>query len=338
MQIGLMKQENLFKRKRETKNSANFNFSITKTTFFPSVSSVKTMLSPFEYINILTRLREIYPYFLISAYDLAYSNSEVNTVNSILDDAIMNGNIILLDSGNYESFWKSSPWFPKDYHSVLEKFPYSMAFSFVNQNPIKNINRHFHELVENYQKDKVYSKNKVLIPIIHSPQKDISALCKKVALETGSPIIAVPERILGNGIFERAKAVEKIRLSLDENDCYTRLHLLGTGNPISIGIYTIMGADSFDGLEWYQTVVDNCTANLYHFSHADFFIDNNEFIDTQLPYILKTLTNKLIFYSKWMKGLQDAFMAGTLLEFCELKFSDKIFRNCYENLDWRKFL
>jgi len=311
---------------------------LPRPLFFPSVSSVKTMLSPLEYINILTRLKEIYPYFLISAYDLIYSNGEVNSINSILDDAIKNGNIILLDSGNYESYWKSSTWYQKDYHSVLEKFSYTMAFSFDNQNPIKNTNQNFHELVENYQKDKVFSKNKMLIPIIHSSKTDISELCKKVALETGSPIIAVPERILGNGIIERAKTVQNIRLSLDENGCNTRLHLLGTGNPISMGIYTIMGADSFDGLEWCQTVVDNDSANLYHFSQADFFFDSNDFKDEQIPYILRTLTYNLLFYSKWMKGLQDAFMAGTLLEFCELKFSSKIFRNCFENLEWRKFL
>lgn len=115
-------------------------------------------------------------------------------------------------------------------------------------------------------------------------------------------------------------------------------NLLGTGNPISMAIYTIMGADSFDGLEWCQTVVDYDTAYLFHFSQAEFFFNNNSLEGADLPYTLKTLTHNLLFYSKWMKDLQNAFMAGTLVDFCQIRFSPKMYKLCFDNLEWSKLL
>ncbi|WP_182212931.1 hypothetical protein [Stenotrophomonas acidaminiphila] len=62
-----------------------------------------------------------------------------------------------------------------------------------------------------------------------------------------------------------------LRKALDDNGRYVGLHLLGTGNPISIALYAWAGADSFDGLEWCQTVVDHDTGLLFHLSQSDFF-------------------------------------------------------------------
>ena len=62
----------------------------------------------------------------------------------------------------------------------------------------------------------------------------------------------------------RAKTIIKIRKTLAPKKQYYPLHLLGTGNPLSILIYSICGADSFDGLEWCQTTVDYNTGLLYH--------------------------------------------------------------------------
>jgi hypothetical protein len=45
-----------------------------------------------------------------------------------------------------------------------------------------------------------------------------------------------------------------------------------TDNPFSITLYSAMRADSFDGLEWCQTVVDHETGLLYHLSHVDFVV------------------------------------------------------------------
>jgi queuine/archaeosine tRNA-ribosyltransferase len=72
----------------------------------------------------------------------------------------------------------------------------------------------------------------------------------KVAEQLCPVLLAVPERALGEGIATRIRSVRQIRKALNELDFYCPLHLLGTGNPVSIIAYTIAGADSFDGLEW----------------------------------------------------------------------------------------
>jgi hypothetical protein len=57
--------------------------------------------------------------------------------------------------------------------------------------------------------------------------------------------VAVPKRELGDGLLERARNVVRIRRRLDRLGYHCGLHLLGTGNPISILEYSLCGADTF---------------------------------------------------------------------------------------------
>jgi hypothetical protein len=86
-------------------------------------------------------------------------------------------------------------------------------------------------------------------------------------------MIAIPERELGDGLLGRVKTVKSIRTALDALGRYYPLHLLGTGNPISMVALASAGADSFDGLEWCRTVANYDNGNLFHFQHFDCFRD-----------------------------------------------------------------
>jgi len=77
-----------------------------------------------------------------------------------------------------------------------------------------------------------------------------------------------------------------------------------TGNPISIAVYAVAGADSFDGLEWCQTVVDFESAQLFHLSHADFFRAQTQWGDSELSFAVRTLAHNLEFFADWMTRLQ----------------------------------
>jgi queuine/archaeosine tRNA-ribosyltransferase len=112
------------------------------------------------------------------------------------------------------------------------------------------------------------------------------------------------------------------------------LHLLGTGNPISIGLYSAVGADSFDGLEWCQTVVDHETALLYHLSQADFFTAQTAWSEAKLSFQARTLAHNLEFYAAWMQRLRTAIAKGTVVDFCRLNFPARVFRHCAAALDW----
>ncbi|MFI4910434.1 MAG: hypothetical protein ACIAQZ_02065 [Sedimentisphaeraceae bacterium JB056] len=295
------------------------------------------MLHPLEYIRALISLKNMYPYFLVSAYDIANADeSHRKIMECHINEAVSSGVCILMDSGNYESYWKTSNWSQENFHSILMKSSCQMAFCYDLQLPPEDIDTHRKIIIENWQKDKNYSNGNLLIPIIHGSNIAIPKLCKLIAKETRSTVIAVPERCLGDSLIERARIVTKIRFALNENGEYTKLHLLGTGNPISIAVYSIMGADSFDGLEWCQTVVDPETACLSHFSQADLFWDKGGYSNENLPFTLKTLVHNIEFYSGWMKDLQSSILSNTEIEFCESRFSHDLYSKISKTLDWRK--
>jgi len=186
-------------------------------------------------------------------------------------------------------------------------------------------------IVERWQADQAAAGSCRIIPIVHSSAKELPTLCAAVAAKTSVPILAVPERRLGQGILERARTIKTIR-ALDR---YVVLHLLGTGNPISIAMYSAMGADSFDGLEWCQTVVDHDTGLLYHLSQADFFAGQTEWgDDEQLSFQARTLAHNLEFFSYWMRRLHDEIHQGRLAEFCRSHFSPRAYRYVAEVAGW----
>ncbi len=134
--------------------------------------------------------------------------------------------------------------------------------------------------------------------------------------------MAVPERELGNGILDRACAVNKIRRALNELGFYQPLHLLGTGNPLSIAILSAAGADWFDGLEWCRTVADGETALLYHLHQFEFFGWQSELLASPIvqeavksetiSYQGKVAFHNLDFLSTWMTELRKHLSEGTI--------------------------
>jgi len=303
--------------------------------FFPSVSSVKTNLRPAEYLSVLCSLSK--KQFLVSAYDLY--NCEPDEKGNLLKElaeAKGNGAAILMDSGNYESFWhrESDKWKQEDFHKVLSAFECSFAFGFDEQMPPENRDDHIKLMHARYEKDRSINDQVYIIPIVHGKHEDLPGLCSGLVGITGVDFVAVPERCLGDGIIARALCVRAIREALDATGKYIGLHLLGTGNPISIATYTRMGADSFDGLEWCQTCVDHETNLLFHFTQADFFMDQTDWANMDVPFLAKTLAHNLDFYDKWMEELSSSVHSNRMDEFCRKNFPNKIYEICKEKLGW----
>lgn len=305
--------------------------------FFPSVSSVKTAMPPVEYVQLLKALRAVKNQFLISAFDLARTCQEdCDSVEQLLAEAVASGMIVLMDSGNYESFWKqpTPPWAHCDFHNALRRFPCSVALGFDEQFPPDIQSAHLNLLMENWVQDQSAAGRRTIIPIIHESPEALPSLCLEFAKLSNVPMVAVPERRLGDGIFQRATSVLAIRRSLNETNDYVGLHLLGTGNPISIAIYSIAGADSFDGLEWCQTVVDYETAQLFHFSHGDFFRQQSSWGEEDLSFQPLMLAHNLGFYSNWMTLLRAAIHDNEAVQFCRVNFPERIYSHCAVALDW----
>ena len=306
--------------------------------YFPSVSSTKTALPLLDYVRSLAALGNINGQFLVSAYDyIRASGAEQEELRALLTHAKGAGTTVLMDSGNYESYWnrQRDTWLQTDFHRALLELACPLAFGFDEQEPPVDFKSHVRVILERQERDQTAAGSTTIFPIVHGKPETLPALCAAVAKATSVPMIAVPERGLGNGIFQRASTVKAIRQALDAHGRYVGLHLLGTGNPISLALYSIAGADSFDGLEWCQTVVDHETALLFHFSQADFFSRQTKWSDNEdLSFHAKALAHNLEFYTDWMKRLRQALHVGDGVKFCKVNFPHRIFSRCAAAMAW----
>jgi len=305
--------------------------------FFPSVSSVKTALSPLDYVRFINAIGALNGQFLVSAFDLCRSDSSQREVfQQELAHARGAGTVVLMDSGNYESYWKEAQaiWLQEDFHRILKEFAPHLAFGFDEQQPPSDSDAHLRLLVERHKQDQTAAGLTTIIPIIHGNPEDLPHLCADFTKISDVPMIAVPERRLGDGVFARARTISAIRQALDAKQRYVGLHLLGTGNPISMAIFSVAGADSFDGLEWCQTVVDHETALLFHLSQADFFMAQTSWGDEGWPFQPSVLAHNLEFYAYWIDRLREAIHNGIGIEFCRLNFPRRVFVQCAAALGW----
>ena len=182
--------------------------SLPLPVYFPSISSVKTALLPQDYLQLLSSLGGLNGQFLVSAFDLA-GIDQSQSMQGALSSARQAGIVTLMDSGNYESFWKNAQtnWKQADFHKMLADFPCDLAFGFDEQQPPANADDHIALVAERWQADQVAAGSCQIIPIIHGSASELPALCAAVATKTGVTMLAVPERRLGDGVLERARDV-----------------------------------------------------------------------------------------------------------------------------------
>src|SRR5687767_2117855 len=95
--------------------------------FFASVSSVKANQSPAALIALLSSLGT--PLLLVSAYDIARaSEAERSTMIEDLTKARRAGAFVIIDSGNYESYWhRDTSWNVVEFHAILPHVPGDLA-------------------------------------------------------------------------------------------------------------------------------------------------------------------------------------------------------------------
>ena len=305
--------------------------------YFPSISSVKGNYPAAVLADFLNNPALSVSHYLISAYDLMRTDEEHATrLQKALSVATQSGKTILMDSGNYEAYWKApaQPWRQDEFHKALKIFPCSIAFGFDEQAPPQDYKDHLKLLNERHEKDIAFGEDKI-VPIVHAHSTRLPALCKQFVIDQNLRSIAVAERMLGDGIFERSLSVRAIKKALNETGSDVVLHLLGTGNPISIATYAIEGASSFDGLEWCQTVVDWDTALLHHFSQSDFFrLQTSHGDSNRSDFHSRTFAHNIDFYLDWMNRLQVAISSGDGISFARGNFPDRIFSQLNHHLGW----
>jgi hypothetical protein len=272
------------KRSRRPPDIANGRLPLP--SLFLSVSSFETQLVPHGAVKALALARA--PTLLVSAWDLV-KRRKPDALIDALNEYRDTGGFILLDSGNYEaSRLAAKRWTTNDFEEVLGTVPFDWAFGFDKPKtrlPSKS-SRLADGIIENTKRDQALTDAPVL-PVVHVPRLEsggykaelIPTVTRLVAETLRPPMIGIPERELGAGIRQRVATMQAVRRELDRLSFYQPIHLLGTGNPWTVGILASAGADCFDGLEWCRTVVDHETDRLNHFQHFDLFTDQTRFAD-----------------------------------------------------------
>lgn len=285
--------------------------------FFPSISgAAKNSLSPLDHLKIMIALR--HPLFLVSAFDIAMAKNRKDRLDMqrLIEKATSHGQILVLDSGLYEKKWLRAKSWPKvKFHETLRNTSCHLAFCYDDPNPKGTIDNIVSDIVRAVVIDQRKGDMDSISPVVHAKDPaDFPEMCTQLAKRTNPPLIAVPERELGEGILAVAEKVRLIRQALNATGQYYPLHILGAGNPLSILIYVACGADSFDGLDWCQTVVDHSTGRLYHSLQLDFFAQQTQYgSELRLPYLSRLFAHNLDFYSNWTGRIRAHLGEGTIM-------------------------
>jgi len=306
--------------------------------FIFSLSSYETQVCPKDGVKLFQLLEPTAG--LISAYDAWKFDKEnkdfLNSVHNLRQSSCT----LFLDSGNYEACRKNDHyseenkdgWRSDHFRQVASMLSPDIAFSFDETGLEGDLDEIAERIILNFHEDEnaIRPRDFPICPIIHLPGKYegtiaecASRLVAKVTPELNPVMVAIPERELGDGLIERFKSVRNIRRALNELGKYYPLHLLGTGNPISMIAFAAAGADSFDGLEWCRTVADYNNGHLFHFSHFDCFNEpclsrvrspeiRKIISDPDATYVAKVASYNLDFFSDWAKTMQEMIAGGQI--------------------------
>jgi len=302
--------DNLYINEESTRSfSIEISGKTFKTPFFiPAISSIKTDWDIIKYINLLKKIG--YPGVLVSAYDIyKLENKEKNGLIESLSDCSNKGILIFLDNGNYEAYWyRDKTWTLSKLKSILDVIYPDFCFSFdVFWDKNENIKKHIDETIKLIAKTASIQKTGTTIVLIHSKQELFPKIIRRIVDYINPEIIAIPERELGSSIFERSQTIKRIRDELDKTKKPIPLHILGTGDPISILIYTLCGADMYDAVVWYTNCIDPETGHLYHFSQRDLINCQCQACKISgLSYEYQTIAHNLVFYLDFLEKIRDS--------------------------------
>lgn len=308
------------RRPDERPQRLTMNGPVALPTFFFSVSSHETRLAPAAALRTLDMFGA--KTILVSAYD---TGPEVpKSLIRTLERRRRRGATILLDSGNYEKARRADEgWTFELFKLALERTPHDLAFAFDRLDPRGNVERVARAAIAAARRTAKLTTAPI-IPIVHLPQlpnddfkTNMAGPVVRLVAQTLEPVmIAVPERELGSGVFERARTMVSIRKALKGLGRYQPVHVLGAGNPISLALLSAAGADSFDGLEWCRYAFDAEHSQLHHFQLFELFkyqaevanssVAASAALDPAVSYTTKAVMHNLDFYQTWLEKLRTA--------------------------------
>ena len=280
-----------------------------ETPFFvPAVSSIKTDCEILGYVELIEKVG--YPGFLISAYDIfKIEKTEKESLMKALRNYTDKRVLVFLDNGNFEAYWyRDKTWSLNKLKEILGRVCPDFCFSFdIFEDKDKSLEKHVKDTITSIAETAGMQRTGSTIALIHSNPEHFPKVTRKIADYINPEIVAIPERELGFSVFEQSHTIRKIRDEINKTKKPIAIHILGTGNPISILIFTLCGADIYDALDWSNAFIDPKTGQLFHFSQKDL-------VDCQckackmkkVPYNYQVLAHNLIFYAEFLDKIRDA--------------------------------
>lgn len=307
--------------------------------FIFSLSSYESQVSPKDGVNLFQLLEPAAG--LISSYDAWKYHKKDRVFFSRIKRLRQSKCALFLDSGNYEASRKDDQyskmynpdgWNRRLFREMASKIRPDIAFAFDKWPTNGGTDEVANRIVRNFHADEraIRELGFSLCPIVHLPEKHerltvaecASQIVAKVVKKLDPIMVAIPERELGDGLIERVRTVRDIRNALNGLGKYYPLHLLGTGNPITMIALAAAGADSFDGLEWCRTVADYDDGTLYHFQHFDCFREKyssrlqlkiQKIVENEdATYTAQVASYNLDFFTDLTRTIQDMIHRGNV--------------------------
>mgnify|MGYP003968740789 CR=1 FL=1 len=307
--------------------------------FVFSLSSHESQVSPKDGVNLFQLLEPAAG--LISSYDAWKYHKEDRVFFARIKRLRQSKCALFLDSGNYEASHKDDHYSKKHnpdgwrrdcFRKMASKIKPDIAFAFDKWPTTGGIDEITNRIVRNFRADEraIRELSFPLCPIVHLPEKHeniavaecASQIVAKVVKKLDPVMVAIPERELGDGLIARVRTVRDIRNALNGLGRYYPLHLLGTGNPITMIALAAAGADSFDGLEWCRTVADYDDGTLFHFQHFDCFrekyfsrvqLNIRKIIENEeATYTAQVASYNLDFFTDLTRTIQDMIHRGNV--------------------------
>nr|WP_276593186.1 toll/interleukin-1 receptor domain-containing protein [Sphingomonas sp. GC_Shp_3] len=308
------------RRPDERPQRLTMNGPVELPIFFFSVSSHETRLAPAAALRTLDMFGA--ETILVSAYDTGPDAPK--SLIRTLERRRRRGATILLDSGNYEKARRQDEaWTIETFKAALDTTPHDLAFAFDKLDPRGSADKVAKAAISAAMRTAKLTPAPI-IPIVHLPQlpdddfeTDMAGAVMRLVAQFLEPVmIAIPERELGSGVFERARTMVAIRKALKGLGRYQPVHILGAGNPISLALLSAAGADSFDGLEWCRYAFDAEHSQLHHFQLFELFryqaevanspVAASAALDPAVSYTTKAVMHNLDFYHTWLEKLRTA--------------------------------
>jgi hypothetical protein len=287
--------------------------------FIFSASSYNTLIEPqdafllMRYVRAKAGLASSYDLYTYKSLDNDNYSEYISAMSSLGQHAE-----VFIDSGNYEAGRLHNDSWTRAQHleiiSDLSKNYYYFTFDkqtdFIKQSTaVEETLTSVNDLVAlGIPENRIIAIVHTTGAIDHKTHPKLNEIIKSIISESKVRYIAIPERDIGDGILNKLDFVSTLRKDLDELDKSIKLHLLGTGNPISMLLFQGLGVQTFDGLEWCRQSIDFNSALLFHPQQYDFFkmdysTDIKRVIEllkkTSLPYVLRMALHNACFMTQW---------------------------------------